>query len=76
MGVLTEAQHRIHARQWVDQQNRAHSELKEGRKATLASVKDQMVQKTIHKIEDEIKLKGGTIPPSVFTGFKCPWKKK
>ena len=74
MGTRTEVQHRLNARRYVDETNRKNAKLKEGRNATLSSVKEHLVQKTIHKIEREIAAQGLSVPRSVFSGFPRPWK--
>ena len=75
MGKVTEVQHRLNARRWVNDQNLTHAKMKEDRKTVLSSVKEQIVQKTIHKIEAEVRLTQQVVPRSVFGGFTHPWKK-
>lgn len=74
MAKTTEVQHRLNARKYVDDTNRMNAKMKEGRKTALSSVKENIVQQTIHKIEDEIAQKGRRVPLQTFAGFKRPWK--
>jgi len=73
--MVTQSQHRANAKKYIDNQNKANAKQKGDRDAVLSSVKENIVEKTIHKIEEEIELKRKTVPRQCFSGFTCPWKK-